>query len=97
MRYIKINNEIGTINIQGEWTLLEPHDIEEEVGEAYGKGINNYIVDFAGTETIDYASVQFLTELHSRVGEGKLTICNVNPKGLVYYMLDKAGLTALIR
>lgn len=57
MRYIKIHNDVGTINVQGEWTLLESHDIEEEIGEAYGKGINNYIIDFAGTDTIDYASI----------------------------------------
>ena len=34
MRYIKIHNDVGTINVQGEWTLLESHDIEEEIGEA---------------------------------------------------------------
>ena len=96
MRYIKIHNDVGTINVQGEWTLLESHDIEEEIGEAYGKRINNYIIDFAGTDTIDYASIQFLVDVQSRVGEGKLSICNADPKGYVFYMLEKEGLTDLI-
>ena len=96
LKYIKTANSIGTINVKGNWTLLESHDIEEDLGESYSQGINTYIVDFAGTDSIDYASIQFLFDLQARVGEGKMSICNVDPKGYAHYMLQKAGLTSLI-
>lgn len=96
MRYMRITDGIGTINVPGDWTLLESHDIEEELGESLGKGVSRYVVDFSGTDSIDYASVQFLNDLLSRVGADKMVICNVSPKSLVLYMLEKSDLVALI-
>lgn len=97
MRYMKVSNNLGTINVNGDWSLLESHDIEEEIGEAYGNGVTRYIVDFSGTEDIDYASIQFLLELKMRVGDGKMAICNVHPSGLVAHKLQGSSLAPLIQ
>lgn len=95
MKYIRVENNVGYINIKGDWTLLQSCDLEDNLSEVYGKGLNKFIVDLEGTETIDFASIQVLIKLRTQVGEENVNFINLNPQTKAFLMLKKAHLTGL--
>ena len=96
MRYIKIENSRGIINIPGTWSLEETDIVTEEISMVINKGINMFVFDFKGTVSVDSAGIQKIIELKRHFGGDNVKGQNVEQGSEIYYLLKGAKLLDLI-
>lgn len=96
MRFTKIEDNKGIINIQGAWSLEETDIISEEIAMVINKGINSFVFDFHGTTSVDSAGIQKIIELKRHFGSDNVKGRNIEKGSDIYYMLRGPKLLDLI-
>lgn len=93
MRYVSINGDVATVNVQGRFDLLHTAEVMPEIEQAFGMGVTKVHVDFSGTTYIDSSAIRDLGKLYRRVKAANFSADHAT--GDVYAALYAAKLDTL--
>lgn len=80
MKYIQIDGVTAKVSVEDYFTLVKVMSVDAELNEAYDKGCQKVIVDFAKTKYIDSSCISELITIVRKVGADNFEIQNVSGK-----------------